>query len=180
MDERQFLGGEGHRQDEPDLVVEVDSVDEREGGDIAADLRQTEEVVLLHPSVALGKVSLDPDELRLHQAFDSGILGDIQVRLGDLLVLRVDVVDSRNEGGFVLRPQGVGDLVGEEHIDRSLGDLLPHGHRHLAVDEVEGCSPCLRVPLDRDPLGSEELGKPLLGGGLAVEGEGGGGGGHRG
>ena len=142
-----------------DLVVEVDAVDEAKGAEVATlDLEDVHLVV--EDLVALHEVLAETRELALDEAFDAGILNDIDEVLSHTLLLLAGAADLLR--GF--KPAGLrgvlgmGDLMTDQEVTHRLTHT-PHGEQQGTGLEVERSRRDGRAVHHLEVLRSEEIGK---------------------
>ena len=154
-----LLRGEVERDEAGDfpLEVEVHAVDESRLAKVH--LAELEQVRVDDLLVAQEEVAASPRILLLHQLFDANVLndvGDLVEQLDDVAIL-LRLLQEFHAAGL-RGPQGVADLMGDEHGLKGVGDI-PHGHDEVATINVERRGGSIRVERHRQVLGGESAGK---------------------
>jgi hypothetical protein len=154
-----LLRGEVDREEagESPLEVEVHAV--HQARLLKVHLAELEQVAVDDLLVAQEEVPASPRILLLHQLLNANVLndvGDVVEQLDDVAIL----LRLRQEfhAAGLRSPQGVADLMGDEHGLKGVGDI-PHGHDEVATINVERCGGSLRVERHRKVLGCESAGE---------------------
>jgi len=139
------------------LEVDVDAVHQRGFGQVH--LVQTEQVAVVDLLVAEEEVPTSAGELVLHLLLDANVLDDVGDPLEQLdhVALRFGSIEQLL-APLVGGPQGVADLVGDQHGLHRLRHL-PHGHDEVAVLDVKRCGFRLLIEREGEVFGGESAGK---------------------
>ncbi len=154
-----LLRGEVERDEAGDfpLEVEVHAVDESRLAKVH--LAELEQVRVDDLLVAQEEVAASPRILLLHQLLNANVLndvGDLVEQLDDVAIL-LRLLQEFHAAGL-RGPQGVADLMGDEHGLEGVGDI-PHGHDEVATVNIERRGGSTGIERERKVLGGESTGK---------------------
>jgi len=139
------------------LEVKVEAVDD--GGVGNVHLGEGEHIPIHDLLVAQEEVAASAGVLVLHQLLNADILHDIGDALKEGLVVAL-LLRSIKDGLALLvgSPQGVADLMRDEHGLHRFGDI-PNGHDEVTLLHIEGSGFSRGVEGERKVLGSESAGE---------------------